>query len=212
MQFVDNISFIDKPIYQTDQTFTEQCPYLVIIIPYTPYHLQHHSACSILQFIREFSPYFWFTTGWDSYFGRAKVISLALVEDANIQYCQTVCEFQERFVKVARTLSGIHRIAYSVAAESRTEQADDPFISCSLIIFLSCRLMSFTVVHNEGVHIICTDIDGWKFCFTLLHLQLNALLECAYRPFSMQFPDLHSLDSKSVVRFVRNRVDRSRQP
>ncbi|KAA6355688.1 MAG: hypothetical protein EZS28_048785, partial [Streblomastix strix] len=71
MQLVNNISSLIIR-YPTYQTLTEQCPYLCNIIQCAPAHLQHHSACSILQFSREFSPYFYFTSCWDTYFGWAR--------------------------------------------------------------------------------------------------------------------------------------------
>ncbi|KAA6400886.1 MAG: hypothetical protein EZS28_003579 [Streblomastix strix] len=51
---------------------TGQCPYLCIIIPCVPAHLQHHFSCSIVQFSSKFFPQFYFILGWDTYFGWAR--------------------------------------------------------------------------------------------------------------------------------------------
>ncbi|KAA6359936.1 MAG: hypothetical protein EZS28_044537 [Streblomastix strix] len=73
-------------------------------------------------------------------------ISFALIEDAKIQCCQTEREFQERCIKVVRSLSGIPSFASSVVAECRIEYTDAPTIFSCLNSFVSCRLMYFVVV------------------------------------------------------------------
>ncbi|KAA6403013.1 MAG: hypothetical protein EZS28_001456 [Streblomastix strix] len=54
--------------------------------------------------------------------------SFALIDYTKIQYCQTVREFYERRIKVARSLSGIPSFANSVVAETRIEYDDVPTI------------------------------------------------------------------------------------
>ncbi|KAA6379860.1 MAG: hypothetical protein EZS28_024615 [Streblomastix strix] len=64
-------------------------------------------------------------------------VSFARFEDAKIQQYQTVCEFQERCVKVARSLSGIPSFASSVVAECHIEYADAAVIFNSLNCFVN---------------------------------------------------------------------------
>ncbi|KAA6381064.1 MAG: hypothetical protein EZS28_023406 [Streblomastix strix] len=83
-----------------------------------------------------------------------------LVDDAMIQYCCTTREFKERYIKVARPLSGIPSFANSVVAESRIEYADTPKILNSYIRLMSLMLMSFAVVALASGSFISFDVVG----------------------------------------------------
>ncbi|KAA6361568.1 MAG: hypothetical protein EZS28_042905 [Streblomastix strix] len=128
-------------------------------------------------------------------------MSFALIEDAKMQYCQTVREFQELYVKVARSLSEISTFASSFVVECRIEYADVPTIFSSLNSFVNCRLMSFVVA--DLLKSLCHNKKSVPFRNCFFNISINSYIARFGLSFSLSVSQ-NSFDSIALACFCGN--------